>query len=135
MALSLRKPLIAVFAILMMVAMIGFAQPAQAACAQDNTKSTGTTSQTWDLLTGYWTTSTPTGGSPCSDINVKNLLVSKNVAGTYYSPTYGQWIDGAVGWVFGPVDTYKVVVSNITPAGINFKTASPNSNISQRQIS
>lgn len=135
MTLSLRKPLVAVFAILLMVAMVGFAQPAQAACAQNNTKDTGTTSQTWDHLTGYWTSSTPTGGSPCVDINVKNVYTSTYVAGTYDSPTYGQWIDGAVGWVWDPAGTTKVVVSDITPSGINFKTGSQNSNITQNQTS
>jgi hypothetical protein len=39
MTLSVRKPLVAVFALLMMVAMTAYAPPAQAACAQDNTKT------------------------------------------------------------------------------------------------
>jgi hypothetical protein len=135
MTLSLRKPLVAVFAVVMLVAMIGIAEPAQAACAQDNTKTTSSSKSSTYGLNAYWTTTdTYTGGSPCNDINVINQNRSENVTGSYQSG--GSWHPGTAGWLFGPQYELIPVITSISGTGIPFRTASKSvGSTIQRQLS
>ena len=134
MTLALRRPLVAVFAFLMFVAMVGLAQPAVAACAQDNTKTTSSTSSSTYGASAYWTTSnTYTGGSPCVDINVINQNRSTSVIGSWKGS--GIWHIGDPGWVFGPQYELVEVVLDITPSGVPFRTGSAVGSTVQRQLS
>jgi hypothetical protein len=136
MALRLQnwRSLVALSAIVFVV-VAAFPSPAQAACSQDTTKTTSSSQSTIDSRTAYWTSSTNTGGSPCSDINVINQNRSTSVTGAYYSGTFGQWIAGAAGWIFGPQYELIPVVTNITPSGVPFKTGSAVGSTVQRQLS
>jgi hypothetical protein len=131
MTLSLRRTLVAAFAFLMLVAMVGIAQPAQAACAQDNTKTTSSTkSSTYGVNTYWTTTNTLTGGSPCVDINVINQNRSTSVIGSYYT---GSWHPGF--WIFDPQYELVEVLLSITGTGIPFRTGSAVGSTVQRQLS
>jgi hypothetical protein len=135
MTLRLRRPITVAFGFLMMVVLVvGFAQPAQAACAQDNTKTTSSSQSSFGGRLAFWTTSdTYTGGAPCVDINVINQNRSTKVTGAY--KTGGIWTAGSNGWLLGPQYELVPVVTDIQGSGIPFRTGSWVGSTIQQQLS
>jgi len=122
--LDLRQRMFAVLAavVLLTPLMIVTATPASAACSGNVAMTTASTKWSAGSPSYYasWSATTHTAGSPCVDVNVKNVdWDEQGFVGRY--KVSGNWISGDAGWVDIDEGYLGVVISDLTGTGISVR--------------